>query len=454
MPTKQGDPQPDDGETYEDFMDRCGDELDENACQAIWDERAARNIVRKTVTTPGNSLQFVMSDETPDLMDDVILSDGWDLEAFNKNPIALFGHMKDFIVGTWTDVHVKNKQLRGTLKLAKKGTSDRINEVISLVEQGILRAVSVGFRPLISRPREEKDAEGYVFVRSKLVETSLVAVPANPNALAVTKNLKISPATLDLVFAGQGTKSGLQRRGLTGGHADRKTNRKGTTMSLAQRIKEMEKGLREKRDTLAAFHETKGNSNYTDEDMETIDKTNAEINHDEKLLAVLGESERNMAKGSDDGGRTVATHAARPVGMVTPAPRPFNVAQKKVDPIELFIRAGTSMILAQRQRQPVEEIRRMIYGEDEATKAVTDWQTKAASAMAMTTVTGWAKELAVQVNVDFMQLLMAASVFGPLSSMGLTLSFGRNAKILIPTRSRTPTIAGSFVGEGLDRKST
>jgi len=357
--------------------------------------------------------------------------------------------MKDFIVGTWTDVHVKNKQLRGTLKLAKKGTSERINEVISLVEQGILRAVSVGFRPLISRPREEKDAEGYVFVRSKLVETSLVAVPANPNALAVTKNLKISPATLDLVFAGQGKKDGLQRRGLTGGQADRKTNRKGTTMSLAQRIKEMEKGLREKRDTLAAFHETKGNSNYTDEDMETIDKTNAEINHDEKLLAVLGESERNMAKGSDDGGRTVATHAARPVGMVTPAPRPFNVAQKKVDPIELFIRAGTSMILAQRQRQPVEEIRRMIYGEDEATKAVTEWQTKSASAMAMTTVTGWAKELAVQVNVDFMQLLMAASVFGPLSSMGLTLSFGRNAKILIPTRSRTPTIAGSFVGEGL-----
>jgi HK97 family phage major capsid protein len=33
--------------------------------------------------------------------------------------------------------------------------------------------------------------------------------------------------------------------------------------------------------------------------------------------------------------------------------------------------------------------------------------------------------------------------------MGLSLGFGRNAKIIIPTRSRTPTIAGSFVGEGL-----
>jgi hypothetical protein len=33
--------------------------------------------------------------------------------------------------------------------------------------------------------------------------------------------------------------------------------------------------------------------------------------------------------------------------------------------------------------------------------------------------------------------------------MGLALSFGRNGKIIIPTRARTPTIAGSFVGEGL-----
>jgi hypothetical protein len=89
-------------------MERCTDETDEDTCQMIWDERAAGDgIVRKTHVTPGQDLKFVMSDETPDLMDDVILSDGWDLEAFNKNPIALFGHKSDFIVGEWTDVHVR-----------------------------------------------------------------------------------------------------------------------------------------------------------------------------------------------------------------------------------------------------------------------------------------------------------------------------------------------------------
>jgi HK97 family phage major capsid protein len=48
-----------------------------------------------------------------------------------------------------------------------------------------------------------------------------------------------------------------------------------------------------------------------------------------------------------------------------------------------------------------------------------------------------------------MQLLQVQSVFAPLSAAGLSLTFGRNGKIIIPTRSRTPTIAGSFVGEGL-----
>src|SRR5207342_619512 len=142
-------------------------------------------------------------------------------------------------------------------------------------------------------------------------------------------------------------------------------------------IKEMEKGLLEKQDSLAAFHDTKGNANYSDEDMETIDKTNAEIRHDEKLLGVLRESERNMAKGSDDGGRMLPAHAGKPNGSTaSSSPRPFAVPAKKLDPVELLIRAGTSMIIAQRQRQPVDEVRRMIYGDDEATKAVTEWQTK------------------------------------------------------------------------------
>jgi hypothetical protein len=222
-------------------------------------------------------------------------------------------------------------------------------------------------------------------------------------------------------------------------------------MSLAQRIVEMEKGLLEKTDKLAAFHESKGNGNYSDEDIETINKSNAEIRRDENLLTALRDSERTMARTSDDGGRTMTTHAAKANGstsIVTP-PRPFNVATKKVSPLDLLCRAGALMAVAQSQRKPVTDITRMVYGEDEATKAVVEWQMKAASAPAMTNVVGWAQELVQQIVVDFMATLYPKSIYPRFSSLGLSLSFGRNGKIIIPTRSRTPTIAGSFVGEGL-----
>jgi hypothetical protein len=44
---------------------------------------------------------------------------------------------------------------------------------------------------------------------------------------------------------------------------------------------------------------------------------------------------------------------------------------------------------------------------------------------------------------------MPKSVYPRLSAAGLGLSFGVNGKIVIPTRALTPTIAGSFVGEGM-----
>ena len=202
--------EPDDDESYEDFMDRCSDEIgDDDVCQIIWDNRAADGIRYKTHAEKVSGLEFVLSDETPDRMDDIIMSDGWDLANFNKNPIALFGHQSSFPIGKWKNVRVVDKQLRGFLELAPEGTSQRIDEIRRLVDADILRAVSVGFRPKESKPRSETDW-GLFFTKSELVETSLVSVPANPNALAVAKSLKISPATIDLVFAGKGTKDGDQ----------------------------------------------------------------------------------------------------------------------------------------------------------------------------------------------------------------------------------------------------
>ena len=137
-------------------------------------------LVHKTHAGDVSGMEFVLSDETPDRMDDIIVSDGWDLAAFKKNPIALFNHKADFPIGRWSGLRVNEKQLRGHLELAPAGTSPRIDEIRRLIDAGILKAVSVGFKPLESKKREK--ADGYRFTRCELVETSLVSVPANPNA--------------------------------------------------------------------------------------------------------------------------------------------------------------------------------------------------------------------------------------------------------------------------------
>jgi HK97 family phage prohead protease len=168
-------------------------------CYSMWSEKSMTQIVRKTHADMNHvGMEFVLSDMTPDRYGDVIMASGWDLKNFLKNPIALFNHNSDFPIGRWENLNVKDGALRGHLRLAPEGTSSRIDEIRKLVNADILRATSVGFRPLESEPLEKSG--GLRYIKHELVETSLVSVPANPNALAVSKSLKISDGTLQMVF--------------------------------------------------------------------------------------------------------------------------------------------------------------------------------------------------------------------------------------------------------------
>jgi HK97 family phage prohead protease/HK97 family phage major capsid protein len=466
-PRRKQDIEPEAGESEDDFMDRCMDEIgNEDACQTIWDnsddaddteEESASGIKHKTHAGKVSGLEFVLSDETPDRMDDVIMSDGWDLTAFKRNPIALFSHSSSFPIGKWSNLRVENKQLRGHLELAPEGTSPRIDEIRKLVEADILRAVSVGFRPLESKPRKETDF-GSFFTKSELVEVSLVSVPANPNALAIAKSLKISPATIDLVFAEQGTKdTGVRRRGFTASKPKRLVNGKGSAMSgLAQRITDLETQIVAKRDALEDHLSKMDDSNVSDSDLETTGRLNAEILQFERTRAALIDSEKLLAKSSDGGngsgasrGRSLSTTVLTPSAERVAAPAIIKARSKDLDLMDYIVRGATVAVFAKVTNKSIEETRQRIYGDDDGTKAIVEIVTRAASAPAMTTVTGWAAELAQTRYADLMPLLFPKAILTRLAPRGLTLDFGASGRIVIPTRSRTPSLAGSFVGEGL-----
>ena len=441
--------EPDDDESYEDFMDRCMDATDGDdfTCQLAWDERTATGVVHKTHVSEGHGLEFILSDATPDRMGDVIEADGWDLDNFRKNPVALFNHRADFPIGKWVDLRIGGGKLRGHLQLAPKGTSPRIDEIRKLVQADILRAVSVGFLPKQAEPLT-KGGAGLRFRKTELVETSLVTIPANPNALAVARSLQISRATVAMVFAGQGNKQDRSAaRGSNGGQAESHPGRRNTIMSpLTKRIEDTQQRLVRLRDQLTEHLEGVDDENVTDADVATTQELNKKIADQESALAALRDSEIKLAKTSGDGDGGNGT--ARAVVTKTGERRPFALSPKKMEPLEFLVRAGTVRALARSMGVSIDEARIKAYGEDEATKAVCDLTLKAASAPAMTTVTGWAAELVQQIVTDLMPALLPASVYPSLSAMGLQLNFGRNGRIIIPTRSLTPTVAGSFVGEG------
>ena len=171
--------------------------------------------MHKTHSTEESGMEFILSDATPDRFGDIVEVEGWQLDQFRRNPIALFAHDKTFVIGKWADLKVTDKELRGHLQLAPPGTSPRIDEIRRLIEADILRATSVGFVPLEHEPINPKDPWGGMrFLKSELVETSLVAVPANPNALAVAKSLNVSPTTLRMIF-GEHADKGMMRRDFT-----------------------------------------------------------------------------------------------------------------------------------------------------------------------------------------------------------------------------------------------
>lgn len=142
--------------------------------------------------------EYVMSSEAVDRYGDIIQADAWELAHFRKNPIALYQHRSTEPIGTWSKVRVEGGQLRGRLNLADPGTSPRIDEIRALVDQRILRAVSVGFAPTKSPELLDEDNPwgGVKWVGQELLECSLVSVPANPEALALAMKLGIAEREL------------------------------------------------------------------------------------------------------------------------------------------------------------------------------------------------------------------------------------------------------------------
>lgn len=133
-----------------------------------------------------------------DRQNEIVSPDGWDFSAYERNPVILDNHryesIEDILGRALLPLRRTAEGWEVDILLA---SCDKARTARTLIDEGMLNAVSVGFRSL------ERDREGTVLVhrRQELLEISLVSIPANPEAIRLRAALAFS----DLPLADEAT---------------------------------------------------------------------------------------------------------------------------------------------------------------------------------------------------------------------------------------------------------
>lgn len=383
----------------------------------------------RTSVSTGDGLDFVISDGSMDRHGTRINPDGWDLKAFRSNSMALFGHDQDFPIGRWENVRIEGGKVVASLKLAAKGTSQRIDEIISLVEQGILRAVSVGFS-IISMG---KPGASYEIERQELLEASLVSVGSNKNALLLARSLKISESTIRTVFGEQAEQD--NRGAVTSGEnavtptistpiAGNPHSKDKSMSTLSERIVSAQDELTAKKDKLAELTRAENLDN------DALEAINTEIEGLERTVGNLKASEARIGINASP-----ASPAVR---------RPLGAPQREINGFDLIVRAATAHGIAHFGGKPIERVLEDRYPGHEPTFALA---TRADQTIGTTTVSGWASEIVQTVNQGFLDALMPYSIYPALRARGIGVNFDGIGTVSLPSRTAGGA-GGGFVAEG------
>lgn len=368
-------------------------------------------------------MTFVLSTFDVDRSGDRVFP-SWDLEHFKLNPIALAFHKHDKPIGTWENIRVIGNELLAELKLAKAGTSAFVDEIRSLVEQGVLRATSIGFR---SGDAKSNSFGGLDLKDNYLLEVSIVSVPDQQYALRKSLSEYLSSDELDSICSVNGcnkSKSSEEQSSVT---ATPQTTTivkklKGMTMTYAERIKSLQQSISAKQAQLA---ELNAKHDLSDEDMATMATLTSDVAKESSRLKQFEEMEKSLV------GETQIVKA-------TPAEPSFTKEQSKNAVIKAVVAMSKSAI----DGIAVQEVLKSTYAGDKAVATFV----KASTAPASIGDLAWAGNLVQDGYGGYLEDLMNETVFGKVGAQAVT--FGKNGSITLPFRSGTGSLSGAFIEEG------
>ena len=134
----------------------------------------------KSINDETKTIRFKISDDQTDRMGEIVDQASWNFKNYMNNPIVLWGHNPDEPENVLGQTLALETQ--GGETYAEMQFDDDINPKAALVWKqllkGTLRTVSVGFIA--------HDQEGNVLKNNELLEVSVVPIPANPRAIALS----------------------------------------------------------------------------------------------------------------------------------------------------------------------------------------------------------------------------------------------------------------------------
>jgi HK97 family phage prohead protease len=132
-------------------------------------------------------VRVIASSGVLDREGDIVVPAGCDLSDYRLNPIVLADHDPRQPIGNAV-VTLASDRLEATITFAPEGISEKADTYCGLMKSGILRSVSIGFMPIDAKPMTE--GRGRVYTKWKLLELSVVSVPANPDAIVIGRSRK------------------------------------------------------------------------------------------------------------------------------------------------------------------------------------------------------------------------------------------------------------------------
>ncbi len=180
-------------------LKKYGLDVDEAISDDLHVKRKSFDVISGKEIDGEQTFLAIMSNSSIDSDGEIVIPSGIDISQYNRNPVLLWQHdRKSPSIGKCSEVGIDaNKGLMGKFVLA---STQFARELWTLVKEKCINAVSIGFVPVESYVRGglgfkeacmrfgiDPNAKGLNIITTRciLMETSLVTLPANRDALII-----------------------------------------------------------------------------------------------------------------------------------------------------------------------------------------------------------------------------------------------------------------------------